>query len=532
MTHVPHLIHPHRANPSPPNFFLMNLFSMIKPMTNLRICLALTLIPMTAIEAQTLVSPSLQDPRPAEPVKHHPKVLKITAAAEPDPALRYRFWPAPEKRTNENPSPFVSRAVMLAIQAMNDPAARTEFAQRYDEWSEMPLNELPVDQLRDFVNKFGGRALGELARAENHLRIDYDLQLGELSPAEMVQTLLPEFQEMRQLARLLQLRARLAVAEQRWDDAVEDLRIGFRLADVAGHSTDFLIGRLVGFAISSVMMHVVMEAIEQPGCPNLYWALASLPEHRLFETRDSIEFESVLISRLINPLLPSSNHLAPLPDHPIGADAARVRIQELAEQAYATLMPGDASDVTAKMMSGIYVVTMVDESRELLANTTPWGERATELSAPEAVLRATLVKFARIRDGWVKWSLLPPEVWSEYKAETSAAVDQQSKRDILVSLVNMMTPAVDAARRAGQRTLQTRNLLISIEAIRMHAADAGELPKTINALRPVPCWNDGIALAPFGYQRTSATTATLTREERWPGDPETVFHLELIQGNH
>ncbi len=490
---------------------------------------ALSLTTLANVEAQTLVSPSLQE---SGPVAKEPKpqitTLTIYAAAEPDPALRYRFWPAPEDRTTDSPTPFINRAIILSLQAMNDQSSRQKFAERFDEWSKMPLDQLPAGEVRAFVSRYGGSALSELSRCENFLGIEYNLHFEQLNTSEIVQTLLPEFQEMRQIARLLYLRVRLAIAERRWQDAVDDIRLGFRLAEVAGHSTEFLIGRLVGFAISGMMMDAVLEASEQPDCPNFYWALACLPEHRLFETRDSIEFESVLISRL-------TSQSQPLPDYPIGALAARDRIRSLARQVTETL--GSSTDSSpdefaAQMLSGLYVIAMADESRELLATTTDWGPRARELSAAEAVLRATLLNFVRVRDGWVKWSLLPEESWSQYKSEQAAAVKHSmSVADPLTSLVGLLTPAVDAARRAGRRTLQTRNFLSSIEAIRMHAAAQGELPKSIENLRPVPCWPDAIALAPFGYHRTSPTTATLTRGERWPGDPETTFHIELKKGN-
>ncbi len=489
----------------------------------------MVLSPLANVASQTLAPPTLRAQKPAAEVQNpKPTVLKIHACGEPDPALRFRFWPAPANRRNENPIPFVSRAILLSLKAMNDPASRKEFSDRYSEWSEMPIDKLPRDEVRTFIQRFGGTPLSELARAENLLRIDYDLQWDKLSTAEIVGTLLPELQEMRHLARLLQLRIRLAVAEQRWDDAIRDIRVGFRLAEIAGHSTDFLIGRLVGFAVSGVMMQATLEAIEQPDCPNLYWALASLPEHRLFETRDSLEFESVLVSRLLTTS-------PPLPDHPIGAAAARDRIRKIAEQgrmSVAYSMKVGSSDFSVRMMTGLYVVGMAESSRELLATSTDWGDRAKELSAPEAVLRAVRLNFMRARDEWVKWSLLPPEVWSEYEVERSAVFEkQQSQRDVMAGLVYALAPAVDAARLAGRRTLQTRNLLLSIEAIRMHAAVTGELPKTLNKLRPVPCWNDGISLTPFGYQRSSESTAMLTRQERWPGDPETTFQLELIQGD-
>lgn len=499
-------------------------------MAKTKLLLAMLIVwPAARLEAQTLLSPSLQEAKePAEKTEEKIPTITIHAAGEPDPALRYRFWPAPSVRTNNSPTPFVNRAILLAMQKRNDEASRKVFFEGYDKWDEMPLAELPREEVTTFLNRFGGEALKEFARAENDLRVDYDLKLNELSAAELIQTLLPEFQEMRHLARILRLRIRLAIAEERWDDAVDDIRLGFRLAEVAGHSTDFLIGRLVGFAVSGMMMEVSLEAMQQPHCPSFYWALASLPENRLFETRDSIEFESVLISRMMK---------APaLPDHPIGADEARMLIKDMADQATLALTYGGderSNRFNAKMMSGLYVVTMADDSRDFLARTTDWGDKARDLSAPEAVLRASYLKFERSRDSWVKWSLLPPEVWGEYQAEMDAA-DQGNlvSRDILSSLVAMLRPAVDAARRAGRRTLQQRNFLISIEALRMYAAENGELPESIDKLRPVPFWDDGMALRPFGYNRTSPSTATLTRDKRWDSDPETTFRIELMKGNH
>jgi hypothetical protein len=417
---------------------------------------------------------------------------------------------------------LVSRAVMLSLQL--PPETKKEFAERYNEWTEMPAKDLPVDDVRKVLDS-SASALNELQRAENLMRLDYNVQLDQLSASEMIQTLLPELQEMRHLGRLLNLRARLAIAEKRWDDVVDDCRLGFRLSEFAGHSTDFLVSRLVGFAITRMMLEVVKEAIQSPECPNLYWALAGLPENRLFETRESIEYESVLLSRIFE----DTN---PLPADPIGEVTARERIRAMSRQANLTMFYGwgkgqDRSE-SSQLLTGMYVVMMAEPSRDLLASTPEWGERARDLSAPEAVLRATQLKLARIRDRWVAWSLLPPELWDEYKAERNAAFDvNQSSVDLMESLVSMLTPAVNAARMAGRRTHQQWNWMLTIEAIRMHAANKGQLPTTIQNMRPVPAWQDAIAAKPFGYHSTTPTKATLTRSPRWNGDTETSLHIEL-----
>jgi hypothetical protein len=285
-----------------------------------------------------------------------------------------------------------------------------------------------------------------------------------------------------------------------------------------------LVGRLVGFAISGSMMLVIEEAIQQPGCPNLYWALASLPKDRLFETRDSIEFESVMLSRIFSVA-------GPLPNDPIGEVAAREGIRRLVHEANLTLRSGGDSMATpalSQLLSGIYVVTLAEPSRDLLAGTEQWGERARGLSASEAVLRASNLKFKRVRDRWVAWSMLPPELWDEYEPERDAAFGfDDARTDLLVALVSSLSPAVNAARIAGQRTHQQRNLLLTMESIRMHAADKGKLPETTEQLRPVPAWLDMVANKPFGYHRISPTKATLTRAARWDGDPETTIDIEL-----
>lgn len=481
---------------------------------------SLLCVTVSITQAQVLVSP----PKPANPKasdRSQPQRLALHPQAHPDPLLRYRLWPAPELRRHQNPAPMVTRAVILSLQVPAN--ARKQFSQNYGDWADLPLDELPREEIHKVLDRYAS-ALSELRRLENLVRLEYNLQLDQLSAPEMIQTLLPELQEMRQLARLLSLRARVAVAEGRWNDAVDDCRVGFRLAEIAGHSTEFLVGRLVGFAISRMMFLVIEEAIQQPGCPNLYWALASLPEDRLFETRDSIEFESVMLSRIFSAA-------GPLPDRAIGESAARDGIRRLIHEANLTLRSGgdqEATSTLSELLAGMYVVTLAEPSRDLLAETEQWGERARQLSASEAVLRASNLKFQRVRDRWVAWSMLPPELWDDYEPERQAAFGfDEARTDLLVSLVSSLSPAVNAARVAGRRTFQHRNMLLTLEAIRMHAADEGGLPMTIEKLRPVPAWTDAIANKPFGYHRTSATTATLTRAPRWQSDPGTTINIEL-----
>ncbi len=63
---------------------------------------------------------------------------------------------------------------------------------------------------------------------------DWELGIRELRGPETVEFLLPEFQSSRELARMMALRTRLALAEDRYDDAIELMQQQYRLGhDVA-----------------------------------------------------------------------------------------------------------------------------------------------------------------------------------------------------------------------------------------------------------------------------------------------------------
>lgn len=510
---------------------------------NLYVCLFvavwLSFLCAANLHGQTLVSPALEseiDESKSEPPSE--VVFKFRAAAEPDPPLEYRFWPAAEHRLQTNPMPFVNRAVLLATQVNYDRDAAIEFNEELTQWFDLPLSELPLERVRAFIDRYGPQPLYELSRAENLMGLSYDLRFDELTAAEMISTLLPELKELRTLGWLLAIRARLAVAEERWDDFVRDIRIGMRLSEIAGHSNEFLINRLVGYAIAEIMFGVIEEAMQRPGCPNLYWALTTIPADDLFETRDALEFESIVTTRIFS-------GINPLPKPIIGAEAARERILRLVREAIATqdanegqitsapeVMGESESEATikARLFAGVYVATMADSSRQLLADTDQWSDRVSQLSAPEAVLRATALRFNRLRDDWVKWAILPNDVSAPYQDRIKASLNRSTaKDDMLLSIVGNLVPAIDAAQQAGIRRHQEYNFLCTIEAIRMHVAVNRELPQSIDRLDPVPARRDTIARTDFGYHRRSADRATMTRAPRYPTDTETTIQLRLVK---
>ncbi|MGB1817854.1 MAG: hypothetical protein ACPHJ3_20975, partial [Rubripirellula sp.] len=80
---------------------------------------------------------------------------------------------------------------------------------------------------------------------------------------------------------------------------------------------------------------------------------------------------------------------------------------------------------------------------------------------------------------------------------------------------------------AELRGIQKHNLLQTLEALRMHASQSGELPTTIENLHPVPALQDPITQRNFVYTRSSPTTATIQRSPTRQGDLSTELKITL-----
>src|SRR5262249_40668414 len=143
--------------------------------------------------------------------------------------------------------------------------------ERRDKLQSMPLTkELAAQELLDY-GKFALRQADWAARLD---KPDWQVLLKVRTDGMGV--LIPDVQQMRSLANALKGRFRAEVALGRFDDALRTAKTMFALSRHMGeHPT--LIGDLVGMALALVTIGPLEEMLEQPGCPNLYWALTNLP---------------------------------------------------------------------------------------------------------------------------------------------------------------------------------------------------------------------------------------------------------------
>ena len=230
------------------------------------------------------------------PPKPEPITLTIHPAPEPVPALKYRLEPERRKLIPGNAALFYHRAIQKVIENRvqqqpaqpNDPESSPEMI--IANWASGPINDIDRDKARELLQVFD-TALHEIELGSQRTTCDWELD----QRPEGINLLLGEVQESRSLARLVAVKARLAILDGDTDAAMHWIQVGMTLGrHVAMGPT--IIQALVGIAIDSVMARCLQDLMEQPGTPSFYWALADRPRP-MIDMRRPLESERYLLEK-------------------------------------------------------------------------------------------------------------------------------------------------------------------------------------------------------------------------------------------
>jgi hypothetical protein len=103
-----------------------------------------------------------------------------------------------------------------------------------------------------------------------------------------------ELGQLQVLAAALRVRLRAEVAGRRFDDAIRAAKTMFALSRHMGeHGTE--VANLIGLWAAHLTLGGLEEMVQQPGCPNLYWALTDLP-WPLVDLRKGIQGEHARVA--------------------------------------------------------------------------------------------------------------------------------------------------------------------------------------------------------------------------------------------
>lgn len=351
-----------------------------------------------------------------------------------------------------------------------------------------PAAGVAIERVRTVLTRFGD-VLSELNLAANREDCDWGLGGREENGFETINVQFGEFYLMRSLARLLQMKARVAIVDHDYEEAFRLIQMSFQLGrDVA--QCPFIITGLIGTAIAVESQVVLMEIIAQPESPNLYWALASAPTP-IVDVRSGIENELNLALKF--PLVReaerphTSQEWKDLFGQAIGlVEQLRANAQQKKEE----------SDTLVNSMAWSSLDLLKPEYARVKEELVRLGLTAEQVAAMP-VLQVIAVHEAKLvrckRDETLKLIRLPfPQAATLLeRIETTGPHDQESNRlsDLkeVVPLYDSLRPSVGQALHAAIRLECRLARLQVVESLRLHAAaNARKFPKSLDELTLVP----------------------------------------------
>jgi hypothetical protein len=452
-------------------------------------------------------APSLAAQQQAEPRK-----LTVRPAALPSPALKFELLPDLGQRTAGN------RALLYQRAHSPDWWPRRQEDARTDHWLEAPLTQLPLADMR-YLEKL--ESLQEVDRAARREYCDWEMT--ERVKADGIRLLLPDVQSFRAFATLLALRSRLELAEGRFDRAAYTLQTGFSLArDVANAPT--LINALVGIAITSMMADRVEDWMQRPDSPNLYWALATLPEP-FIDLRKPLHGERLFLEATL-PELKTIDHSIWTQQQQQNFLAHWESVASMVEGwGFKSVVP----NVPRKLALVGSVIKTYPEARQFLQAQGRAAAEIETMPALQVVLIYLVNNFRRMQDDQAKWMSLP--YWQAREGLSKLDQELRSADNRLRSLPFLeLLPAVDRVYDARIRTDRRLAALRCIEAIRAYAAGHdGRLPAALSDITEVPIPVDPVSGRAFEYMVVD-DRFTLRESRLADGQPvllRTPLHYEV-----
>jgi hypothetical protein len=202
----------------------------------------------------------------------------------PTPALKYQLLPELRELNPGNAAQSYLKCFMEQQRFFFGKESAAERAR----YQAMPLAALPVDKLLHY----GGFAL---TQADWAARLDaLDWQTLERIQNGGMERLSDEVGPFQDLAAALQVRLRAEVAGRHFDAALGTAKTLFALARHLGeHPTE--VANLVGLWVAHLGLGTLEEMVQEPGCPNLYWALTDLP-CPLVDLRKGVQGDLALVA--------------------------------------------------------------------------------------------------------------------------------------------------------------------------------------------------------------------------------------------
>lgn len=427
--------------------------------------------------------------------------ISVTPAQPPVPVFKYRLTVEPFKTIPGNAITHYLRS--LGENSLNGPwnDARDQYGMDVHAWYRLKtrVEDIPLDKLRQAAGLFDSYVDDHLRRATMCRDCDWGLAVEDLRGLETIGFLLPSVQQTRSMARVLMLRNRLAVIDGRFDDSVDHLRMTYQLGQNV-NELHFLVANLVGIAEVGMANEGLLDLIAAKDAPNMYWALAELPEP-IISIRDSLRLESSFAMRCFPILMDVETAEYSKEKWSKSLSELIERIKETMELTTGSNRnPGTSiqSDFLA-VAAGMAGYTAAKQ-RLLDAGLDP--DRVQGMAVAQVLLIDAARDCQILMNEMEKTFYVPYTKMGEFENQAESQVRGSVRLGAI--LVNLLSPAIVQVRQAEVFVQAQVNLLMAIESIRNHIAKTGKLPESLQELE-LPVRRNPLTDKPFEFERVGDT---------------------------
>ena len=424
--------------------------------------------------------------RPKPAVVSIPEIATVEAAPTKTAALSIQFWPHYLRLKTGAGKINFSRAAMIRNRLSRDYEQEWQRFYNHDSDTEIPT----VEEISKFLGPYR-QVINELRAMADCEELAWDLRIRDLPPGEAYQVSLDEAQLSRDLGRILIYDACQNLQQGKFDEAIESIRAGFRLAHLV-RTGETLVHQLIGIAIENSMYDCVDLAIRTPGCPNLYFALASIPDQREALVR-AMQMEQHFGMGLFPALVDAERGLWT-------EDQGRQYWREtLPALQSITGSPGDPT--ISLYFTQLVVNASAEEIRARLIASGYSHERLDKMLAAQLLAIETRQQLADHYRMHNAVPLVDYAVSGVLLSEIESNInDPATRRQPSGIFGNMLLPSIQLVHDAHQRSNARREMLLTVEAVRdFIARNDGRFPQSIEELKRLSPGRDPFTGEPISY---------------------------------
>lgn len=447
--------------------------------------------------------------------------VKMTPSQPPRSALSHRLFPENNKLFDRNGAIYYHRAIYFLdttearLYAQDDdPDTTFGFSHHY-------LNgELTPELLQRIQTwlKIHEYTWQEAGFAVHSSHCDWQLIPEEVRDSWQFLHL-SEIQSCRGLARLFAVKARYEIAQGNMEEAIKAIQYCNKMAaDV--HQSELIVGSLVGNSCAGMTYQPIIELMQAPDSPSLYWPLATLTE-KVIDVRPSIRSH---LSRLR-----TGDGLFENPEEQKSLIEWRAEANKYFDRLVLTTAMNRGGDIPPEITICSYPI-----AKQLLLNNGMAPEEVDAIPSIQlvAMVRSRIANW--ILDEYEKGLRLDNLECLMYFAQLERRIAEHPFNTAHTS-EHSLTPYLDISLPPIQQLLQSSSYLQRkrcamqvLEAIRLHLGATGELPKSLDEITIVTVplnpetgkpfryeFKDNTAkLFDFGLRKATATVYEITTAEK------------------